>query len=162
MSKSRYLVLLAVPSLVLVVGCSEAARYNNAIVGVAQELEASGRHYGEQLNQHAGNRAKIKELHAETVREVEDIVKRARKIQVPKLKKARELHQAFLHFLTVQERLVRNDFSSIGYEIGRGNRSSAFQTVMRLQKWEQAEIKKLQAAQKAFAEANNLTFQLPK
>jgi hypothetical protein len=162
MSKSRYLILGALPCLVFLAGCTEAAKFNEAIVEVAQELEAAGRHYGEQLNKYAGNRARINQLHGETVREVEDILKRARKIKVPKLKKAKELHQAFLHFLAMQEHMVRVDFSSVGYDIATGNRSGAYQTVMRLEKSEKEELNKLQAAQKAFAEANNLSYVGPK
>jgi hypothetical protein len=161
MLRSHWLVLFALACTALLAGCNEATTFNNEIVDVTQELESAGRQFGEQLNRHAGNRAKIQELHGECMRKVNDIIARARQIKVPKLKKAKELFYAFRHFLTEEERMVRIDFAGIGYDIGRGDRQHAYNSVMRLQTVETAAIERLQAAQVEFAKANNSRVEFP-
>jgi hypothetical protein len=131
-------------------------------VDVSQELASAGREFGEQLNRYAGNRSKIQQLHTDCVRKVRDIIAKGKKIKVPKLKKAKELFQAFRNYLGEEERMVRVDFAGIGFDIGRGDRQAAFKTVMRLQKEETAAVKRLRAAQVEFAKANNLRIEFPK
>ena len=161
MSRSQRLVFLALPCVALLAGCNEAAKFNQEIIDITQELEATGQEFGEQLSQYAGQRDKLLQLHTEAVRKVQEIVNRGKRLKVPRLKKAKELYQAFRRYLAMEERMVRVEFGGIAYDLGRGDRSRVYDTAMRLQKEELAEVKKIQAAQIAFAEANNLSVEFP-
>jgi len=157
MPRSRWSVLALLPCLVLLSGCSEAATFNNTLVGLTRELEASGRKFGERVGRNLGNRDRLEDAYADVVGEVAAVAKKGRKVAVPNDKEARAFHEAFLAYLDFEEHMVDYDFHKIMSHAASGGRTGILDVINRLQKREQGEIARVKAAQQAYARAKNVT-----
>jgi hypothetical protein len=156
-SKSWKVALVALPCLVAPLGCvPEAVRYNSEVTVVTRELEAAGKQFGEKLRENLGNRAKAKELHEDTVKYATGIIKRGKALTPPNTTEGKALHKAFLSYLETQEQIIRVEFASIALYAGQNKLPEAMPTILRAQQQEQAKSQQLQAAQQAFAKANNI------
>jgi hypothetical protein len=145
------------PCLVLLSGCTEAVNFNDTMVELTKDLEKAGRTFGEKVVRHERHRDQLDEDYADVVGEVGKIAKRARAVAVPNLKGAKAYHDAFLEYIEFEEDLADRECRKIVSAAGRGDRESLMTNLERFGKREQEEIARLKAAQKAFAEANNLT-----
>ncbi|SRR5579884_1913274 len=157
MRRLRLASLLLLPCLALVSGCTEAVTFNDSMVELTQDLEKVGRKFGEQVLKHEGHRDQLDEAYNDAVGEVDRIVRRAKAVRVPKLKGARDYHDAFLTYMEFEQDLCEKDFRKIVSAASRGDRAALLGVMERLGKREQEEIAKMKAAQKAFAQANGLT-----
>ncbi|HKI36763.1 MAG TPA: hypothetical protein VKA46_33215 [Gemmataceae bacterium] len=157
MRRLRLASLLLLPCLSLVSGCTEAVSFNDTMVQLTQDLERAGRKFGERLIQHEGKRDPLDDDYADVVGEVGKIVKRAKAVQVPNLTGAKAYHEAFLEYMEFEEDAVDREFRKLVSAASRRDRESLMTNLERLNKLELKEVAKLKAAQKAFAQANNVT-----
>jgi hypothetical protein len=157
MTKRRCFLVLALAGVFMAGGCgTPAARYNNAIVAVTKDLEKAGFRFGQQIVKHNRDQAKLRELHAEFVREIQGIVDRGKAISVPDLPGAQELNQEFHSLLREQELMARDDFYSLVSALPN-DKGRFKEQLERIQRNEKQTVARVQEAQRAFAQANNLT-----
>lgn len=114
MANRHCFLALALAGVFMAGGCgSPAAGYNNAIVAISKDLEKAGFRFGQQVVKHHRDQAKLRDLHAEFVREVQGIVDHGRALPVPDLPGAKELDQAFQGLLREQELMAGDDFYTL-------------------------------------------------
>jgi hypothetical protein len=157
MRRLRLASLLLLPCLLTVSGCTEAVSFNDAMSEMTQDLEKAGRQFGERVVKHEGNRDQLEEDYTDVVGEVARIVKRARAIRVPKIKGANDYYEAFLAYMEFEENMADHELRKVVSAASRRDRASLIANLERMNRDEQKELAKIKAAQKAFAQANNLT-----
>jgi hypothetical protein len=160
MFQSWKIVLLGLPC-VLIAGCmpSEAGRYCNEVGCITRELESTGKDFGERLKYCRGNPDGAKALHAEVAKTANAIIKRGKALTPPDSTEGKALHKALQSYLETQDHIIRVDFGTIAYHVGQNRMSSIMPIINAAQKAEQAKAQELQAAQRAFARANNIYLQ---
>jgi hypothetical protein len=158
--RRQHLCSLTVLVLVGTAGCGkQAVHYNNALVTVTKKLEEAGKQYASAMAQSKGDIGKLWESHARAVKEMEKLVKEGRAITVPDAPQAKEMNQAFLEFLKVEEKVIRVDLGQLVMHAANKNEAAIRDIVNKMESAEKTAGQKLKDAQVRFAKANHFVLE---
>ena len=163
----RSLVLWPLLGVAALSGCgSPAMNFNQTIVGANKQIEQAGRRFGESLQPvmagRSGDAARVRASYNDVKQEFQSVQTNMQALKVPDLPGAKELYDEHQLFLRGQAIMIEGEFAEIVRIVesgGPGQAARIQQILQSVGRKEQADLAKLQNAQRSFATKNNLKLQ---